>query len=211
MGAPMGKTLLPNHYGILYYVKGTKFKFYDIRVPHSRCRSCGELLADYGGKKKLIHPFGVLASDVWDDIHRIRHSNRRDAHPCQLPVPLLERLILMATEINDVVLDPFFGTGTTGIAAKRLGRHFIGIEIDKDYVDLSIKKIAEAKPTMINGCYVSGYLKRIITIRDEDFKHIQGLLKTKSLKVNEEIIKQLTLPQIGAHDPKSDVSIETFI
>ncbi len=42
MGAPLGKTLLPNHYGILYYVKGEKFKFNDLRIPHARCRTCLE-------------------------------------------------------------------------------------------------------------------------------------------------------------------------
>lgn len=158
MGAPLGKTLLPNHYGILYYVKSDNFKFFDVRIPHPRCRVCGELLADYGGKKAKAHPFGVLLSDVWTDIHRIRHLKRRDTHPCQLPIPLLERLILMTTEAGDIVLDPFMGTGTTAIAAKRLGRHFIGIEIDPEYVKLAIKKLEATEVTKLNGCFVSIYL-----------------------------------------------------
>ena len=64
MGAPLGKTILPNHYGILWYVKSKDFKFYDIRAPHRYCRECKALLKDYGGKKHLIHPFGTLVSDV---------------------------------------------------------------------------------------------------------------------------------------------------
>ncbi len=127
-GAPLGKTLLPNHYGIIYYTKSLKdFKFYDIRYPHPRCRLCKEFLKDYGGKKDLAHDFGPLLSDVWTDIHRIRHKKRRDAHPCQLPLPLLERLILMCTDVSDIVLDPFVGTGTTAIAAKRLGSASISV------------------------------------------------------------------------------------
>ncbi len=152
------------------------------------------LLADYGGKKKQIHPFGTLLSDVWTDIHRIRHSTRRDIHPCQLPVHLLERLILMATDEGDIVLDPFLGTGTTAIAAKKMGRRYIGIELDNDYVEIARRKIGQAKQTKINGCYVSIFLDRIQTLRDEDYEHIKELLKTKKLRINDEMVKQLTLP-----------------
>jgi site-specific DNA-methyltransferase (adenine-specific) len=194
MGAPLGKTLLPNHYGLLYYVKSDKFKFNDLRMPHPRCRSCGELLADYGGKKRLIHPFGVLLSDVWTDIHRIRHSTRRDVHPCQLPVHLLERLILMTTDENDTILDPFLGTGTSAIAAKKMGRHYIGIDIDQEYVELAKQKVNQAHPTQINGCYVSIFLNRIQTLRDKDYEKVKSMLKTSNLKINGETFKQLTLP-----------------
>jgi len=174
MGAPLGKTLLPNHYGILWYTKQIKsYKFYDIRGPHPRCRKCITILQDYGGKKDQIHPFGPLVSDVWTDIHRIRHKKRRDEHPCQLPIPLLERLILMTTDEGDVVLDPFVGTGTTAIAAKRLGRKYIAIDIDPNYVEITKKKLKPTKSTMINGCYVSIYLGKIVTLRDKDWDKIK--------------------------------------
>ncbi len=173
MGAPLGKTLLPNHYGILYYVKLKKFKFYDIRGLHKRCRVCSFVLKDYGGKKNQMHHFGPIVSDVWTDIHRIRHKKRRDEHPCQLPVHLLERLVLMTTDEGDIVLDPFIGTGTTAIAAKRLGRRFIGIDIDPNYVEITKKKLQKTNPTMLNGCYVSMFLKRVITIRDKDWEKVK--------------------------------------
>ena len=155
MGAPLGKTILPNHYGILWYVKSKDFKFYDIRTPHRYCRECKALLKDYGGKKHLIHPFGTLVSDVWTDIYRIRHTKRRDEHPCQLPIHLLERLILMTTNEEDTVLDPFIGTGTTAIAAKKLARKYIGIDVDNKYVTISKEKLEGIAPTQINGCYLS--------------------------------------------------------
>ena len=48
------------------------------------CRACKKYLKDYVGKKHLRHPFGYQVSDVWDDIHRVRHNPKRiDAHPCQ--------------------------------------------------------------------------------------------------------------------------------
>ena len=108
MSNPVGKTLLPAHYGVLFYTKQPRdFKFYEVRAPHKRCRGCKEYLKDYGGKSDQRHPFGALVSDVWTDIHRIRHNKRRDPHPCQLPIHLIERLILMTTDPGDVVLDPF--------------------------------------------------------------------------------------------------------
>ena len=173
--APMGKSLQPNHYGILYYSKEIKQnKYYEIRYPHKRCRKCKYLLKDYGGKKANVHPFGPLVSDVWTDIHRIKHNKYRDNHPCQLPIHLLERIILMSTDENDIVLDPFNGTGTTAIAAKRLGRRFIGIDIDKEYVDITKEKLnGEKSNSKIEDIWVSIYLNEIVTIRNQDWDSIQ--------------------------------------
>jgi site-specific DNA-methyltransferase (adenine-specific) len=168
---PMGKSLQPSHYGILYYVKDCKEnKFYEIRYPHKRCRKCNYLLKDYGGKKDGLHPFGPLLSDSWTDIHRIKHNKYRDEHPCQLPVHLLERLILMSTDAKDIVLDPFIGTGTSAIAAKRLGRHYIGIDIDQKYVDITKQKLETEYPeSKVGNAWVSFYLKEISTIRNVDW------------------------------------------
>lgn len=169
MSVPLGKTLLPAHYGILYYTKQQKgFKFYDVRIPHKKCRICGEYLKDYGGKKAQMHPFGTLASDVWTDIHRIRHNKRRDEHPCQLPIHLLERIVLMSSDPGDIILDPFVGTGTTAIAAKRLGRRFIGIDLDPTYARIATEKVAREKPSVCNGKYVSIYLNQVVSIREID-------------------------------------------
>jgi site-specific DNA-methyltransferase (adenine-specific) len=174
MGSPLGKTLLPNHYGVLYYVKSAKdYKFYDIRMLHKRCRVCGYILKDYGGKKDQMHKFGPIISDVWTDIHRIRHKKRRDEHPCQLPIHLLERLLLMSSDEGDVILDPFMGTGTTAIAAKKLGRRYIGIDIDPKYADITNRKLEQIEPTMINGCYVSLFLSNVVTLRDKDWAKIK--------------------------------------
>lgn len=174
MTAPMGKTLQPAHYGILFYSKGeAKKRFKEIRHPHQRDRK-GILVKDYGGKKGILHPFGPLCSDVWTDIHRIRHAKNRDDHPCQLPVHLLERLILMSSEEGDVILDPFLGTGTTAIAAKRLGRNFIGFEKDSEYCKIANEKIKNEK--FISGIaefYVSFHLGEIITLRECDWENLR--------------------------------------
>jgi len=172
--SPMGKTLQPAHYGILFYVKAPKqTKFYEIRYPHKRCRKCGYLHKDYGGKKASLHPFGPLVSDVWTDIHRIKHNKYRDEHPCQLPVHLLERIILMSTDEGDIILDPFSGTGTTAIAAKRLGRKYIGFELDQEYAQISESKLLwEEANSKIGNIWISFYLDKIITVRDIDWPEL---------------------------------------
>lgn len=64
-------------------------------------------------------------------------------HPTQKPLDLLRRIILASTDANDLVLDPFTGSSTTGVVAKLLGRQFIGIDMDQKYLDLSIKRLEE--------------------------------------------------------------------
>ena len=72
---------------------------------------------------------------------RLKGQDGKKAHPTQKPEALLHRVLLSTTNPGDVVLDPFFGTGTTGAAAKRLGRHFIGIERDLDYAAVARERL----------------------------------------------------------------------
>ncbi len=76
---------------------------------------------------------------------RLKDQGGRKAHPTQKPEALLHRVILATTNPGDTVLDPFFGTGTTGAVAKRLGRNWIGIERDPDYVKAAEERIAKVK------------------------------------------------------------------
>ncbi len=199
MSNPLGKTLLPAHYGVLFYTKKPNgYKFYEIRTPHKRCRTCGSYIKDYGGKKDQMHAFGALVSDVWSDIHRIRHSVRRDEHPCQLPIPLLERIVLMSTDPGDIVFDPFLGTGTTAIAAKTLGRHFVGIDLDPEYVNLANEKLEKVEETMYEGYFVSNFLGKIQSIRDVDAANI---FPAQLTRVGKKILKE---NGNNGHSPKAN-------
>ena len=210
--APMGKTLQPAHYGILFYTKELRnFRFYEIRSPHKRTRNSGILAKDYGGKKSLLHPFGPLLSDVWTDIHRIKHNKFRDEHPCQLPIHLMERILLMSSDEGDIILDPFMGTGTTAIAAKRLGRKFIGFELDKEYVDIANKKVeSEKSVSKIGKSWVSFYLNEIITLRDKDWndiknyfiipKHIEDIDKQKIVLASTPAVKSHLKTNLISHN-----------
>jgi len=72
---------------------------------------------------------------------RLRDMNGRKSHPTQKPEALLHRVIMAATRPGEIVLDPFFGTGTTGAVAKRLGRRWIGIERDAGYARIAAERI----------------------------------------------------------------------
>jgi modification methylase len=77
---------------------------------------------------------------------RLKESSGRKVHPTQKPEALLSRILLAASNKGDVVLDPFFGSGTTGAVAKRLGRSFIGIERDARFVRAARARIAGVEP-----------------------------------------------------------------
>ena len=77
---------------------------------------------------------------------RLKQVDGGKLHPTQKPEALVARVILAASRPGDVVLDPFFGTGTTGAVAKRLGRSFIGIEREKSYARAAEKRIAAIDP-----------------------------------------------------------------
>src|SRR5712675_1249312 len=77
---------------------------------------------------------------------RLKGKDKKKLHPTQKPEALLARVILAASRPDDLVLDPFCGTGTTGAAAKRLGRRFLGIERDSGYAEAAKARIAAAEP-----------------------------------------------------------------
>jgi modification methylase len=77
---------------------------------------------------------------------RLKGEDGKKVHPTQKPEALLARIIMSSTKPGDIVLDPFFGSGTTGAVAKRLGRHFVGIEREQDYIDAASARIAAVEP-----------------------------------------------------------------
>ncbi|MDH2308062.1 site-specific DNA-methyltransferase [Methylobacterium brachiatum] len=77
---------------------------------------------------------------------RLKDAEGHKVHPTQKPEALLARTLMAATNPGDVVLDPFFGTGTTGAVAKRLGRRFIGIEREATYAKAAMERIAAVQP-----------------------------------------------------------------
>lgn len=77
---------------------------------------------------------------------RLKNDDGGKLHPTQKPEALLARVMMASTKPGDVVLDPFFGSGTTGAVAKRLGRHFVGIERQDEYIQAASERIAGIEP-----------------------------------------------------------------
>jgi modification methylase len=85
---------------------------------------------------------------------RLKDAHGKKLHSTQKPEALLHRVLLATTKPGDLVLDPFFGAGTTGAAAKRLGRRFIGVEREPGYVEAARKRIAKVKAASLDDLEV---------------------------------------------------------
>lgn len=83
---------------------------------------------------------GKQAKDVWEMSLTKPSEKKCGKHPTQKPEKLLEKIILSSTNEEDLILDPFNGSGTTGIVANKLNRKYIGIDKEKEYLDLTIKR-----------------------------------------------------------------------
>jgi DNA modification methylase len=142
---PRGK-IMPAHYALLFYTKHpTDFTFNYGEVTSIDAPSfCLRASCVRERKAQGLDP-KVPLTDIWWDIHRIKHKKDRDSHPCQLPDRLMERIIRLSSNRGDVVLDALCGVGTTPIATYKLRRRFVAVDIDPDYVDIVQKKIAQLR------------------------------------------------------------------
>lgn len=92
--------------------------------------------------------------DVWEmplvqGKERLKRADGRALHPTQKPEEMLKRIILASSNKNDIVLDPFMGSGTTAVVAKKYGRNFIGIERNKKYVQAARDRITNLQKVQI--------------------------------------------------------------
>ncbi|MET0183135.1 MAG: site-specific DNA-methyltransferase [Caulobacterales bacterium] len=87
---------------------------------------------------------------------RLKDETGSKLHPTQKPEALLNRVVLATTNPGDLVLDPFFGTGASGAAAKRLGRTYLGIEREKKYADAAKKRLKEVEPMAAEDLKITG-------------------------------------------------------
>jgi site-specific DNA-methyltransferase (adenine-specific) len=120
----------PEQYGIIRQFLGDDF----LR------REYEDLRREY---EDLRRPFALTAFDEWGDVWKFS-PERNQQHPTQKPLALMAHIIKASTRPASIVLDPFMGSGTTGVAAIQLGRKFIGIERDERYFDIACKRIEQA-------------------------------------------------------------------
>jgi len=127
-GQNQRKKFSRSHTHILYFTKHpTEFTF---NTDNIRVRSVRQEIGD-----KRANPKGKIPDDVWK-ISRVAGTfkERVKNFPCQMPLALVERVIKASSNVGDIVLDPFIGSGTTTVACEELGRKYIGIDISPNYV-----------------------------------------------------------------------------
>ncbi|MBI2995802.1 MAG: site-specific DNA-methyltransferase [Candidatus Melainabacteria bacterium] len=93
----------------------------------------------------LLKKTNAQMRTVWSITSPKKEEKKFGKHPTQKPIALLKRIILASTKEGDLILDPFCGSSTTGIAAHILNRRFVGIDIEKKYLDIGIKRFEESK------------------------------------------------------------------
>ena len=149
------KGLLNSHQIILFYSKTKNFKFNPMFQNYSLSTNIDQIFQERtrnengksaykkeNGKPILLeNKKGVPLSDVWDIPYLNPKARERVGYPTQKPILLLERIIKLASDQGDVVLDPFCGSGTTLVAAKLLNRQFIGVDISQDAIKLAQKRL----------------------------------------------------------------------
>ena len=132
------------HETLLWFTKGDTFEFHldEIRIPQKypgKRAYKGPRKGEYSG-----NPFGKNPSDVWEIPNvKAKHIEKTE-HPCQFPVAIPQRLIKALTRENDLVLDPFMGSGTTGVAAVVEKRRFAGAELKPSYFEIATQRVTDA-------------------------------------------------------------------
>lgn len=155
--AGMSTTTFPRkHDNIFYYSKTSNRKFFPIYVPHEEKvlkRFQRDENGPYqlvNGKKYYVNPQGKPIEDVWEILLANRDS-QRTGYPTQKPEALIERILNCATGKGDLVFDCFMGSGTTQAVAMKLGRRFIGADINLGAIQTTTKRLlsiaAELEPT----------------------------------------------------------------
>ena len=154
-----GRISYTNNYDIIcYFIKGSRPKTFNldaIRVPQLvelehrlRCERVPSVTSGKFGKTKF-NDDGKNPGDVWGDVKQLTYRtkelvNREVLNTIQKPEKLIARLVEASSVEGDLVLDPFAGVGTCPVVCQRLGRRFIGIEQERDFVDAANERLCQA-------------------------------------------------------------------
>lgn len=202
MSTPSGK-LMPAHYSLLFFTKPGKV-YKQINLETIPSRDYCLRLSCIKKRKELGEHKTENISDIWFDIHRIKHKKDRDSHPCQLPLKLMERIITMSTNPGDIVYDPFGGAGTTAISARMTNRRYCISEIDPDYVQTSKNNLNNIREQNGQLTYERKSIKREksnITKKEIEISYLE-LCKDKN--------KILSIEEVECESPDLDQKIKHY-
>jgi site-specific DNA-methyltransferase (adenine-specific) len=142
-GFVRGNFLYPAHYALLYFSKGSPSFFVRPKIEPQKCKSCGEFAKDYGGYAEFVED-GINLSDIWDDISPVRHRNSKNRTENELPLKLLNRVIEISGVKEGLLIDPFVGSGTAIVAAKKLGMRFLACDREKEFCLIAAERYDKA-------------------------------------------------------------------
>lgn len=132
------------------------------------------------GNYRLTHP-----SNIWTDITVPFWSMPENTdHPTQKPEKLIAKLILASSKLNDLIFDPFLGSGTTSVVAKKLGRKFLGIELEEEYCCLAEKRLdlADLDSGIQGYCGDVFWERNTLSEQKCDTKHSLSLMDVRTLR-----------------------------
>jgi site-specific DNA-methyltransferase (adenine-specific) len=125
----------PPNLSCRYFTHSTETILWAAKNKDSRHHFNYELMRKMNNNKQMLSLWSIKAPGPLEKIY--------GKHPTQKPLELLNRIVLASTRTGDIVLDPFHGSGTTGIVAFREGRQYIGIELEEDYIKTSLKRFKD--------------------------------------------------------------------
>ena len=193
------KGLLNSHQIIYFYSKSPHFKFNKTFNAYSPTTNIDQIFqkrvrdengktkykkAENGGYELMEQKSGVPLADVWEIPYLNPKANERVGYPTQKPIILLERIIQLATDKGDVVLDPFCGRGTTLVAAMLLNRKYIGIDISEDAIELTKKRLAN--PVKSNSLLLKNGMASYLN-QDKDILGILKIIEAEPVQRNKGI------------------------
>ncbi|MBN2260726.1 MAG: hypothetical protein JW702_09280 [Clostridiales bacterium] len=176
------RMIMPAHYSIICFTKGES----DIIPAFTRNNQsfleqeslittkefyCNRASCVNKRKKEFVDDKSTI-TNLWWDIHRLKHNSKRVDHPTQLPPMFMNRLISLFTNEGDIVLDPFNGSGTTSLCAAKLNRKYFGIELSEKYYKLSFDRHTE----LANG--IDPFRKQDVTPKAKN-SYVKRLEKQK--------------------------------
>lgn len=191
LGFPV-RMIMPAHYSILCFSKGKPKPLPAlVREQNSlfEVKATDMLMEDFcirsnciTKRKRLKIKDTIFASNIWSDIHRLKHNSRRVDHPCQLPPMFMYRLISLFTNEGDFVLDPFNGAGTTTLTAQQLKRKYVGIELSEYYHNITSQRHKELDEGL-------DPFRKIIDNKPKAKNSPVGRMKKQKYKVSKKVLQ----------------------
>ncbi len=180
--------LLNSHHTIFFFSKGDDFKFFPKYLDYSPSTNVDQLMQKRirDSRDKVVYARGkdgevigsgakkgVPLGDVWDIPFLNPKARERVGYPTQKPIILLKRIIELTTAPQDIILDPFCGSGTTLVAAQILGRRAIGIDVSSEAVQLTRDRLRE--PIESTSCLLEKGVDAYKTHDREAAAHLAGV------------------------------------